>query len=151
MAALLMIYFVYFHSVKLKFILWPTRCKFICFLQYLFGNRELGIPTSSNQALASKAVRSRGRKKKMNSDNIISKCFISCFFIFGMEEMLITLYCLLRYFSHGSWLPERFHVTSGLWVAKRIMIDADSPAPAPIMITSGINCKWYNFNGLFWL
>lgn len=57
---------------------------------------------------------------------------------------LPTLYCLLRYFSHGSGLPDRFHVTSGLWVAKRQQMPAARPPPIPMMTTSGINCKRNN-------
>lgn len=57
------------------------------------------------------------------------------------DQIVHTLYCLLRYFSHGSGLPLRFHVTSGLWVAKRKQMPVHKAPPTPIMTTNGINWK----------
>lgn len=68
--------------------------------------------------------------------------FINEFIYFSVfVNTILTLYCLLRYFSHGSGLRFRANVTSGLCVSKRIEIPAAKAAPAPMTTTSGINWK----------
>lgn len=86
---------------------------------------------------------------KINNNKIKSmdagefdKFTVSEFTLFIHLKYVNTLYCLLRYFSHGSGLPLRFHVTSGLWVAKRQIIPLHNVAPAPMTTTSGINWNY---------